>query len=121
METIDRLEAAVKNAYRVQVFARIDFQAMARGRGGHVRPSQLLIFGGGGVLDKLLPAHPVMAIDLPARALAWEDENGRVWLTYITGDLLKVRHGIEDKDHIGNMALESVTRFTASFAAKALE
>ena len=121
-ESIDRIEAAVKKkAHKYQIFARIDFQALARGRGGQVRPSQLLIFGGGGVLDQLLPAHPVTAIDLPPRVLAWEDENGRVWLTYITGDLLKARHGIEDKDHIANLALETVTRFTASYAAKALK
>ena len=117
METIDRLESVVKNVRSVQIFARIDFQAMALRRGAKIRPSQLLIFGGGGVLGRLLPTHPVMAIDLPARALAWEDENGTVWLTYITGNLLKIRHGIEGKDYI----LENVTRFTASFDAQALE
>jgi site-specific recombinase XerD len=52
-----------------------------------------------------------------ARALAWEDENGKVWLTYITGDFLKSRHGIEGKDDV----MKRLTGFTRSLVENALE
>ena len=116
-ETIDRLESAVKSAREVQIFARIDYQAMAATQGGKIRPSQLLIFGRGGQLPQLLPNKPIVAIDLPPRALAWEDESGKVWLTYITGDFLKSRHGIEGKDDV----MKRLTGFTRSLVEKALE
>src|SRR4051812_24343762 len=57
-ETMDRVEAAIKGANGIQIFARIDFQAVAAAQGGKVRPSQLLIFGRGAVLEPLLPQYP---------------------------------------------------------------
>ena len=76
-----------------------------------------MIFGRGGQLPQLLPNKPIVAIDLPPRALAWEDESGKVWLTYITGDFLKSRHGIEGKDDV----MKRLTGFTRSLVEKALE
>jgi len=76
-ETIDRLESAVKSAREVQIFARIDYQAMAATQGGKIRPSQLLIFGRGGQLPQLLPNKPIVAIDLPPRALSGKTKTAR--------------------------------------------
>jgi len=115
-ETIDRFEAAAK-AEKFQIFARVDFQPLAAANGGNVRPNQLLIFGRGGVLPPLLPATPIVAIDLPLKALAWEDANGKVWLTYNSGEYLKDRHGISGKDDV----LKRVTEVTQSLAKKAIE
>lgn len=115
-ETIDRLEAAAK-ADKFQIFARVDFQSLAATNGGNVRPSQLLIFGRGGVLPPLLPSTPLVAIDLPLKALAWEDANGKVWLTYNTGEYLKARHDITGKDDL----LKRLTEVTQSLAKKAVE
>ena len=115
-ETIDRLEAAAK-AEKFQVFARVDFQPLAAANGGNVRPNQLLIFGRGGVLPPLLPTTPVVAIDLPIKALSWEDANGKVWLTYNTGEYLKDRHAIVGKDDV----LKRLTQATESLAKKAVE
>ncbi len=115
-ETIDRFEAAAK-AEKFQIFTRVDFQPLAAANGGNVRPNQLLIFGRGGVLPPLLPSSPVVAIDLPLKALAWEDANGKVWLTYNTGEYLKERHAISGKDDL----LKRLTEVTQSLAKKAVE
>jgi uncharacterized protein (DUF302 family) len=115
-ETIDRLEAAAK-AEKFQIFSRVDFQPLAAANGGNVRPNQLLIFGRGGVLPPLLPTTPVVAIDLPLKALSWEDANGKVWLTYNTGEYLKDRHAIVGQDDL----LKRLTQATEALAKKAAE
>ena len=115
-ETIDRFEAAAKAA-KFQIFARVDFQSLAAANGGDVRPNQLLIFGRGGVLPPLLPSTPIVAIDLPLKALAWEDANGKVWLTYNSGEYLRHRHAISGKDDL----LKRLTDVTQSLAKKAVE
>src|SRR5688572_8615197 len=114
-ETIDRLESAVKSADAVQIFARIDFQALAATQGGKVRPGQLLIFGGGRLAQPFLSAAPIAAIDLPMKVLAWEDETGKVWVSYNTGDYLKDRHAIKGRDEF----LRRLTELSESFATKA--
>jgi uncharacterized protein (DUF302 family) len=115
-ETIDRLEAAAKFE-KFQIFARVDFQALAAANGGNVRPNQLLVFGRGGVLPPLLPATPMVAIDLPLKALAWEDAGGKVWLTFNSGEYLKDRHSISGKDDL----LKLVTEVTQALAQKATQ
>ena len=117
-ETMDRFEAGVRKApVATQIFARIDLQALAASQGGKVRPAQLLIFGRGGVLQVLLLQTPEAAIDLPPKALAWEDENGKVWLTYNTGEYLAQRHGIKGEDDL----MKRLTDFAAAFAKNAVE
>lgn len=116
-ETLDRVEAAVKAANGFQVFARVDFQSLAALQGGKIRASQLLIFGRGTVLQSLLPQNPVTAIDLPLKILVWEDESGKVMLSYNTGEYLAQRHGINGKEEV----LKRITDATATFAKKALE
>ena len=85
--------------------------------GGNVRPNQLLIFGRGGVLPPLLPSTPIVAIDLPLKALALEDANSRVRLTYNTGEYLKDRHATSGKGDL----LKRLTEVTQSLARKAAE
>lgn len=116
-EAHDRIEGAIKLSDGFQVFARLDFQSLAASQGGKIRPSQLLLFGRGTVLQPLLPQNPVAAIDLPLKILAWEDESGKVMLSYNTGELLAQRHGIKGKDEV----LKRITNATASFAKLATE
>jgi uncharacterized protein (DUF302 family) len=116
-ETIDRFESTVRSAGDLRIFARIDFQAFAATQGGKVRPSQLSIFGGGRALQPLLPANPKAAIDLPLKVLAWEDENGKVWVTYNAGEYLKERHPIEGHDDV----LKRMTDVTESLVKRAVE
>lgn len=92
-ETIDRIEAAVK-AQGMTVFARVDQAGEAARVGLTMPPTQVLIFGNPRGGTPIMVARPTSAIDLPLKALAWEDADGKVWLTYNTVDLLVERHGV---------------------------
>ena len=94
-DTVNRLETLVKEK-GITVFARIDHQAEATKAGLTMRASQLLIFGNPKAGTPLMKAAPTTAIDLPLKALAWEDADGKVWLSYNRPDLLKQRHGLSD-------------------------
>jgi uncharacterized protein (DUF302 family) len=58
-----------------------------------MRPTQLLIFGNPKAGTPLMVAAPSTAIDLPLKALAWEDADSKVWLSYNSPDYLQQRHG----------------------------
>jgi len=92
-ETIDRLEAAVK-AKGLTVFARIDHAGGAAAVGLPLRPTELLIFGNANGGTPLMQAAQSIGIDLPLKALAWEDAAGKTWLSYNDPAWLAERHGI---------------------------
>jgi uncharacterized protein (DUF302 family) len=89
--TIDRLETALAAAGN-KIFARIDHSAEAEAAGLKLRPTQLLIWGNPKGGTPMMVAAPTAAIDLPQKFLAWEDANGKVWLTYNSVDYLRQRH-----------------------------
>jgi uncharacterized protein (DUF302 family) len=92
-ETLDRIERAV-TAKGMQIFARIDHGGEAQKVGLTMKPTQLLIFGNPKGGTALMVARPTAAIDLPMKALAWEDADGKVWLTYNSPELLQERHNV---------------------------
>jgi uncharacterized protein (DUF302 family) len=75
------------------IFARINFSADARRAGLSLRPTELLILGSPTAGTPLMAATPTLAIDLPLKVLAWEDAQGRVWLSYNAPVYLQARHG----------------------------
>jgi uncharacterized protein (DUF302 family) len=91
-ETIQRLRALLKSK-GVAIFALVDHSGEAEKAGLKMRPTQLLIFGNPKAGTPLMVAAPSTAIDLPLKALAWEDADGKVWLSYNSPDYLKQRHG----------------------------
>jgi uncharacterized protein (DUF302 family) len=95
-ETLKRLES-VLHARNLTVFARIDHSGEAEKVGLTMRLTQLIIFGSPKAGTPLMVASPTLAIDLPLKALAWEDAEGQVWLSYNDPDYLKQRHGIPDE------------------------
>jgi uncharacterized protein (DUF302 family) len=97
--TIDRLERVVKSK-GMTVFARIDHAEAAKQAGLSMRPAQLLIFGSPKGGTPLMNAAPTVAIDLPLKALAWEDGDGKVWLTYNSAAYLRERHDIRGADEL---------------------
>lgn len=80
-ETLDRLEAMLKSK-AVTVFARVDHSGEAKKVGLSLPPTQLLIFGNPKGGTAVMQAAPLSAIDLPLKALAWQDAEGKVWLSY---------------------------------------
>jgi len=95
-ETIDRLDRLLHER-GVVVFARIDFGADAAKAGLTMRPQQLLIFGNPKAGTPLMQAIPTSGIDLPLKALAWEDAEGKAWLAYNAPDYIVKRHGLAPK------------------------
>jgi uncharacterized protein (DUF302 family) len=95
-ETLKRLESLLQ-AQGIMIFARIDHSGEAERAGLKMHPTQLLIFGSPKSGTPLMIASPTLAIDLPLKALAWEDAEGKVWLSYNSPDYLKQRHMIPDE------------------------
>src|SRR5713226_8851511 len=95
-QTLDRLESVVR-AKGLTVFARIDHSGEAEKVGLKMRPTQLLIFGNPKTGTALMNSSPSIAIDLPLKALAWEDQSRDVWLSYNIPDYLKQRHDVKDE------------------------
>lgn len=98
-ETIDRLASAIE-AKGITVFARVDHAAGAKSAGMDMRPSQLLIFGNPKLGTPLMQSNPLIGLDLPMKALAWEAEDGTVYLTYTAPTELKARYDIENRDEV---------------------
>ena len=94
--TIDRLESAAK-AKGMTIFARVDHAAGATSVGLSLRPTELLIFGNARGGTPLMQLAQTVGIDLPLKALAWEDATGKTWLSYNEPAWLAERHGVEEQ------------------------
>src|SRR5271169_2332701 len=90
-ETMQRLESLL-NERGITIFARVDHSGEAAKVGLAMRPTKLLIFGSPNGGTPLMQASPTVAIDLPLKALFWEDAEGKVWLTYNDPQYLQQRH-----------------------------
>lgn len=94
-ETMDRLEATIEQR-GLNLLARVDHAAGAERAGMSLRPTTLLIFGNPQGGTPLMQCAQTMGIDLPLKVLAWEDENGQVWIGYNAMSYLSRRYGTGD-------------------------
>jgi len=92
-ETLARLENLLRER-GVSVFALVDHSGEAARVGLAMRPTKLLIFGSPKAGTPLMQAAPSVAIDLPLKALVWEDAEGKVWLSYNDPLYLQQRHNL---------------------------
>jgi uncharacterized protein (DUF302 family) len=95
LDTLARLETVVQ-ARGVAILAMIDHSGDAAKAGIQMEPTKLLIFGNAKAGTPIMLASPSAAIDLPLKALVWEDKSGNVWLSYNSPAYLKQRHDIPD-------------------------
>lgn len=102
-ETMARLEGQV-NERGLTIFARVDHAAGAERVGQSLRPTELLIFGHPKGGTPFMECAQTVGIDLPLKALVWEDEAGRVWLGYNDPAYVAARHGVEDCPVVGKLA-----------------
>lgn len=109
-ETIDRLQAALEDK-GLTIFARIDHQAGAAKADLELAPTEVLIFGNPKLGTPLMAAAPTTAIDLPQKALAYE-EGGKVYLAYNDPGYLQARHGIEGPDEVLGKIRGALGKFT---------
>ena len=110
---MDRLEAAVK-ARGMTVFARIDHAAGASAVGLSLRPTEVLIFGNAKAGTPLMQSVQTSGLDLPLKALVWQDTSGDTWLSYNDPAWLAERHGLSSQTEAAvgviTAALEAVAR-----------
>ncbi len=92
-ETMDRLLAALA-ARNMTVFARIDHAAGAQSVGMPLRPTEVVLFGNPKGGTPLMQDQQTAGIDLPLKALVWEDAGGKVWLGYNDPAWIAQRHGL---------------------------
>jgi uncharacterized protein (DUF302 family) len=91
--TLTRLAAAIA-AKGMTVIARIDHAGAAAKAGLTLRPTEVVIFGNPRAGTGLMQAAQTMGIDLPLKALVWQDETGKTKLSYNDPRWLAERHGV---------------------------
>ena len=93
-ETMDRVEAAAKGI-GANIFARVDYQQLSKKVNVDIRPNQLLIFGRGAAAPYLIKEAPLAGIDMPFKALVWEDSQGKVWVSHTNGSFIDTRYAVK--------------------------
>ena len=101
-QTLGRLQAAI-HSHNLTLFAHIDHSGEARRAGLTMQEAHVLIFGNAKAGTPLMIASPLLALDLPLKALVWQSEDGRVWVSSTSSDYLRVRYAIP-QELIGNIA-----------------
>jgi len=114
-DTMNSLEAAVK-AKGMTVFARIDHAAGAAEVGLSLRPTELLIFGNAKGGTPLMQSIQTIGIDLPLKALVWQDASGSTWLSYNDPSWLAKRHGLGDEVEAAVSAMAAALSAVATTA-----
>ena len=114
-ETMNRFEAEVR-ARGMTVFAHIDHAAGAAAVGLPLRPTELLIFGSTKSGTPLMQSVQSLGIDLPLKALVWQDASGTPWLSYNDPAFLARRHGLDGAD---NTAFNAMAAALEAIASKA--
>jgi len=96
---MDRLEAEIR-LHGMTVFDRINHAASAVEAGLELRPTELIIFGNARGGTPLMQAVQTVGIDLPLKALVWEDESGATWLSYSEPSWIAQRHGVANAEPV---------------------
>jgi len=112
--TADRLENVLESK-GMTIFARINHAAGAEKVGKTLRPTELVIFGNPKIGTPLMQCSQSIAIDLPQKALIWEDEKGQVWFSYNNPEYLANRHNTQGCEEV----FKKVTNALGKFALKA--
>jgi len=114
--TLDRLERILK-AKGVTVALRWDHAARAKGVGLALRPTELLVFGNPRLGTRIMQGAQSAGIDMPLRALAWRDAEGRVWLGVTDPAWIAARHGAKGAEETVARMRAAVERLAREAAA----
>ena len=114
--TMDRMEVEVKSR-GLNVFARIDHSAGAAKIGKTLRPTEVLIFGNPQGGTPFMECAQTVGIDLPLKALVWEDASAQVWLGYNDPEFLAKRHAVATCPVAGNLS-KALAGISAAALAK---
>lgn len=111
--TADKLEKILISK-GMTVFTRIDHAKGAKKVGETLRPTELVIFGNPKIGTKLMNCQQTVAIDLPQKALIFEDEKGQVWFIYNNPEYLVNRHGVEGCEKVVEKVKGALGKFAAA-------
>jgi len=114
-ETMSRFEAEIR-ARGMTVFAYIDHAAGAGAAGLSLRPTDLLIFGNAKAGTPLMQQVQTIGIDLPLKALVWQDASGTTWVSYNNPAWAAHRHGL---DEVANVTVNAMSQALHAIASKA--
>lgn len=115
--TIDRLESLLKKK-GITIATRWSHDKSGKKVDIPLRPTELLIFGNPKLGTHFFTSNQTAGIDLPLKALAWEDENGQVWLSYNDPDYIAKRHNINDRDEIKKKMAAALDGLTNAAVAR---
>ena len=114
--TVEKL-VAVLESKGMNVFGRVNHGAGAKKAGLELRPTELVLFGNPKVGTPLMQRSQSIAIDLPQKMLAWQDEDGTVYLSYNDPMHLKSRHATEGCDEVFGKVSGALGKFAAAATA----
>ena len=114
-ETMDRLEAEIR-AQRMTVFARIDHAGGAAVVGLKLAPTELIIFGNARGGTPLMQSAQTVGIDLPLKALVWQEAAGKTWISYNEPGWIAQRHGVADAEPAVSKMTDLLNAITATAA-----
>jgi uncharacterized protein (DUF302 family) len=92
-ETLRRIESLLHEK-GLTIFCRVDHSGEAEKVGLKMHPTQLILFGSPKAGTPVMVASPTIAIDLPLKALVWEDAGGKVWVSHNSPEYLEQRHNV---------------------------
>ena len=110
-KTIDRLGIALERK-GITVFKRINHAKGAARVGLNLAAAEVILFGNPKLDTPLMQSNPMIGLDLPLKALAWEAADGSVKLAYTDADWLAKRYGITDKAKVFKVMAGALNKFT---------
>jgi len=102
-QTVENLKDILQSK-GIKLFALVDHSGEAEKVGIKMPPTKLLIFGSPEAGTPLMLATPSVAIDLPLKILVWQDDQGKVWVSFNSPEYLKERHGLQ-QDVLQNISV----------------
>ena len=114
-ETMDRLATEIQ-AKGMKVFARIDHARGAAEAGLTLRPTELIIFGNARGGTPLMQSVQTIGLDLPLKALVWEDSSGKTLISYNKPSWIAQRHGIADAEPVLSKMTDMLSAITTTAA-----
>jgi uncharacterized protein (DUF302 family) len=112
-ETLDAMTKALEEK-GIKVALRVDHAAAAKAAGLDMPATEVIMFGNPRLGTPLMQSNPHIAIDLPMKAVAWQDKAGKTWIGYTPPDALKARYGIKDKDEVFKTMTGALEAFTSA-------
>jgi uncharacterized protein (DUF302 family) len=116
-ETAERLES-VLHEKGMTIFNRIKHSDAAAKVGIELRKTELILFGNPKVGSPLMKCQQSVAIDLPQKALIWEDDNAKVWISYNDPRYLEKRHNIAGCEEVIAKIEKALAGITKSAAGE---